>query len=109
MVERKTAKVPRQKMPPLDPNALYELPDAAPYLNMGTSTLRRLLGNGVIPRRFTTALGGKISMTGQQILDAIANAQRADDSPKITDGRPYLHDRAPATGPAHRPRRKRAS
>ncbi len=63
---------------PIDSTALYTIDEAAVPLRLGASTLRRLLGNGTIPRRFTTKIGGKLFMTGAQISGAIEYCGQAD-------------------------------
>lgn len=78
---------------PVIPDALYTLPEAAPHLRMGESTLRRHLRTGEIPRSLFTRIGGRLYMTGAQITAVIEAGQ------------------LPATpaGPAHRRRRTAAA
>jgi len=57
---------------------LYTFGEAAPYLRLGESTLRRLISRGKIPRQFVTRIGGKLFMTGDQILRVIAQGSTVD-------------------------------
>lgn len=57
---------------------LYTFGEAAPYLRLGESTLRRLVSRGIVARHFVTRIGGKLFMTGDQILRLIADGQTVD-------------------------------
>ena len=64
---------------------LYNMAEAAPHLRSGESTLRRLVGQGDIPRQYVTRIGGKLFMTGDQIMRYIEFAGRETVEPDHGD------------------------
>lgn len=59
----------------------YTYDQSGYWLGITASTLRHLVNSGRLPRRFTSRLGGKVFMTGDQIVQALAYSAREDELP----------------------------